>query len=931
MAGRTTPWLELLAPLRHKLQGREGGQKPGSLRWLEATVAARGGRPGAVRNILYKDLGSVEEKNRLFDILCDLYRQANLPLPEPPPALKAGRARRLLDRNKRAIFARFMRELRAGQVPRHVVVGAPATGKGVLLDELREAIQGHLFVNLARDLAPALYALAGALGVGSAFERLVAQLSPTQPYALQAALQHEVRALLRDALNRKQRTLLLRAESEATLGGVALRGDDGGMLSLPHWLEPLLASLEIPFLAALSSPPATLPYSTLRPPSREEARRYLRRRLPHLSTERLESLLNQAGRHYGELSRLALLELSRSGLGDAPLARDPRLGPLLRALAALSPESDPVIPKALLEHVLERPLSALSSAEQALLEPAGADAVRPGLRTLLPEVDNAPEVHARALAYYRDTPHAFRRLYHARGARAHTELLDLLAADPARLALLPGLWREAQTWPADARERLAKIVVRYRATLGDYGHPEAQEALALLAASQEAEARAWANVKRAEAHIDAGRYREAERLVASLEPLDDETRAEAHLVQAALARWHGAYAEAEEAVKAALTLPIPPLLQDRAHLWQGLVAKDAGRFEEALSALAKVRHHPQLRGRAAYQQGDLHTRLGDPERGARWLRQALQELETAPAEERARVQARYGTALRRLGRLEEAAAALYEALEQAPDAFTKARIASEASIAEAARQHPQEALALAAEAEVYFRRCRVRPEEAAYRHRRTLYRLAVAYWVLETGNPYLPPFSGGRQSSQSLALLTQLSAQASPVVPYADRDAALYTDVLLLSALQLPPDEALERLSYPVKAGYLQLPLALARVEAQLRAKRPSEAATTLATLRHLPPDPGWQSWKAALEAELLLALGEKEAACAAIEGASDVPAVFRRQLGVVWGRALLAYGEAALANAWRPNTAALALPEALALRFAASMASGEKGGAGAS
>ncbi|BDB12451.1 hypothetical protein TthTMY_21900 [Thermus thermophilus] len=374
-----TPWLRYLEELRPHLQGRDHRGRKGSLRWLEALMAERGGRAGTVRNILYKDLGSPEEKERLYRILADLYREAGLKPPPPPAELFLKSARKVLGRDKRRIFRHFLRELEAGRRPQVVVVGGAATGKGVLLSALRQALaafpgKAPFVLNLGGELAQALIPLAEELGVEA--ETLLSQLSPTQPYILQGALQQEFLAALAQALNRAGRPLLLRAEAQGTLEGLPLRGPDGGQRGLSAWLEPFLRSLEIPYLAALTEPPPTLPYQPLSPPSREEARRFVRERLPHLPPERLEALVNQAGRNFGELSRLVLLEAAKHD-PETPLQDDPALRPLLEALAAFSPEADPAFPAALLERALNRPLERLSQAEKALLEWVGGRARPP--------------------------------------------------------------------------------------------------------------------------------------------------------------------------------------------------------------------------------------------------------------------------------------------------------------------------------------------------------------------------------------------------------------------------------------------------------------------------------------------------------------------------------------------------------------------------
>lgn len=231
-------------------------------------MAERGGRAGTVRNILYKDLGSPEEKERLYRILADLYREAGLKPPPPPAELFLKSARKVLGRDKRRIFRHFLRELEAGRRPQVVVVGGAATGKGVLLSALRQALAAFpgktpFVLNLGGELAQALIPLAEELGVEA--ETLLSQLSPTQPYILQGALQQEFLAALAQALNRAGRPLLLRAEAQGTLEGLPLRGPDGGQRGLSAWLEPFLRSLEIPYLAALTEPPPTLPYQPLSP------------------------------------------------------------------------------------------------------------------------------------------------------------------------------------------------------------------------------------------------------------------------------------------------------------------------------------------------------------------------------------------------------------------------------------------------------------------------------------------------------------------------------------------------------------------------------------------------------------------------------------------------------------------------------------------
>ncbi len=853
-------------------------------------MAEQGGRAGTVRNILYKDLGSPEEKERLYRILKELYQEVGLPPPPPPAELYLEAARKVLGRDKRRVFRRFIRALELGERPQMVVVGGPTTGKGVLLSALHRALTalfpgGAYHLNLGGELAQALLPLGEALGVE--VEGLLAQLSPAQPYALQGALQGEILGLLAEGLNRKGKPLLLRAEAEATLAGLPLRNPQGERVGLSPWLEPFLRALKVPYLAALSEPPPGLPYQPLSPPSREEARRFVRERLPHLPPERLEALVNQAGRNFGELSRLVLLEAAKHD-PQVPLEEDPALRPILEALAAFSPEADPTFPVALLEKALGRPVERWTQAERALLEWVGEDLVRPALRTLLPK--EAPRtLHRLALDFF-PKENTFRRLYHAYKAGERGLLLSLLQEDPGRLALLPGLWGEAEAWPKEEREALARAVVRYRAVLGQYAHPEAQEALRVLREAQNPALRAWAQIKAAEARVDAGLYQEAEALVPTREDLallDETAQAEGLLVMAAVERWRGDYERAADLVREALALPVAPFLRDRVLLWQGLVAKDLGRYGEALAALEGVGHDPLLKGRARYQMGDLLMRLGAPEARAR-MEEGLRALEEGGAsrDEIARVRARYATLLRRLGLYGEAERAMEKALAEAEDPFTRARVQSEAGILEAAIGRPFAALAHLERAEAYFRTTKERPKEALYRHLRTLFRLGAAYLLLEAGLPYRPPLFGRVEAPRAQTLLEALWQKIPEEAT--ERYTALRLDTALLLALFLTPKEAQDLLKpfLGLENPYLRAQARLGYAEALARGGSFGETLAQVVALSPLE-DPLLKTQAQALEVWALLGLGEEEAARQKLQAArgGNLPQPFRFQMGRALGR----------------------------------------------
>jgi len=940
-------WLELLTPLRQHLTGRDERGNKGSLRWLQAVIAERGGRSSSVRNILYKNLGSLEEKRRLFELITELYEEVGLESPLSPDDYNVAQAKRSLGRDKRLIFARFLRELDAGMKPQVIVVGSASTGKRLLLEQLRERLPNSLYINLSKDIAPSLFELCQQLDIAHEADKLMSQLSPKQPFALQSALQREFGRVLIKALNNKGELLLLRAEEKGNIVGVPLRDRDSVEQDIAHWIEPLLARLEIPYLAAFSSPPAQLVYSNLRPPNREEARKFLRQHLPQLPQERLEEMLNQVGQNYAELARMSMIESVRQDkLGNVDgLKADSELEPLLNILATLSPETDSYIPKKLFEAVISKPLLELSHSERELIEQVDDEFLRPAFRELLPsESQNSQEsisVHKIALDYFLEnsSDSIFRLLHHAEGAEQFTTLVELLEVDPARVLLCSHLWQNSVDWEQDDRERLALLTLRHRSVQSDYAHEETQEALSYLVSLEgSSTASSWAKIKLAESYVDAGQHKEAIKLIDDVPELSGDVEAEACLVRAAIFRWQGEYTKAKAEARKAKEHVRTDLIQDRVLLWQGLVSKDAGEFDDALEHLASVKHHVLLQGRARYHEGDLLMRVGKPQEASASLKQAIEHMQLgAPTNELAKIQSRHGTVLRRLGQFDAADEVFQEALAKNISDFTKARIQSEYSVLFSARGHPWEALRFASQSEAFFRQTSERSEEAAYRHKRSLYRLAIAYCVWRTGKPYCPPFrgeidvstgmdrgeiSGGNTSLQhAKAILRNLIADTSKLKHLSHRYSSLYLDSNIALALVSPPRKALALLTdaKEVSGSFLQLQAQLAMTEALLRSDKAAEAAAQLAIIRNIPADPSIRAWKALLEAEMLLMLGQAELAPDVINECLDIPPALRVQLGRVFGQVLQDRSYPELANYWLGQNSAfgvLDLPEALALHF---------------
>jgi len=920
VSGGHTEWLELVNPLRIRLKGKDRNGNRGSLRWFEKLMANRGGRPGAVRNILYKDLGSIEEKLRFYGILSELYAELQLEQPALPRGLVATRARQLLGRDKRAVYARFMRELNAGQVPQQIVVGGPSTGKTVLIEQVRLVLGEYHNIELTSDLTPALYSLVQAFGLGDEFGELITQLSPELPFALLASIQQELQELVAAGLNRAGVPLLLKAGREATLAGTPLRLRDGSKVDVTTWLEPLLAGLEVPYLAALSSAPTNLQYEMLRKPTLQEARRYLRLQLPHAGDERIEELVRKGGTDYRELSRVALLEASQLGNGNASqLLTDPHLTPVLRALAALSPATDPLVPVDLLESVLGRSLRDLNQAQKMLIEPGGNGRVRPAQRSLLEAMEQDPAVHEVALEYFKGNGNVLRQVYHARVAGRLPDLLDILEANPSRLGLLAGLWEESHDWPSQLRQRLARIVVAFEAMGGRRDSGEAQEAREYLRVVGDRQDLLWMRLKRAQELVSNGRFEDAARVIPDYREFDGAAKGEALLVTASIARRKGEGGRAQELVETALALGLPEPLRSRAQLQRGVLAKDAGRFREALYSFARVTHNSRLVSRAKFQAGDLQLYLGNVQEASYALQDSLGYYRSeADRKGEALVRARLASAWRRLGRYDEAEAEFERALENSQDRFTWEWVASEASLLEAARGRAWEAIRLAGRAEKYFRSEQQRSGEARYRRLRSLYRLAAGYGALESGRPFRPPYRYLATPGQARLILRALYDDVQPLAASGGRYAALFVDVAIGLSLVTDARSATAVLT-PLRTVVqepMRLEIGLAMAAALCRQGEVTEALEILAALRPLPSDPGMHAWRLAVEAECLLKSGHQAQAWSVIEEAGALPEMFREQLGRAWGQALIETGEVEGIPAGEMAQSPLALPDALAISF---------------
>ncbi|MBB6100055.1 tetratricopeptide (TPR) repeat protein [Deinobacterium chartae] len=934
-----TPWLDLLEPLRPALRGqRDDHGHVGSLRWLERKLEERGANPHAVRNILYREIGTPEDKLALFGVLRELYGRAGLTPPEPPEGLEgaaqvraARQVQHLLGRQKKRAYRQFLSGVRARRAPKLVVVGRGGVGKTILIEHLEAALREMgapvRRLMLEGEIAPALTRTLELSGEGA---ESLARLHAGLPFAVQASIQAEVARLLRAGL--EGGALLIRVGvGEGTVAGTPPRNAAGESVSLARWVwDHLFLPLQdspVSVLLALSEAREIHPdYAgevlTLKPPTLEEARRFLASRLPTPAAE-ADRLIRQSGRNLEQLALLAGLSSLSQGAKAADLGtvmKDPEARALLAALAAAIADDENSAPRFAVEGALGKPLSALPEVYRSLFEETSRGEVRVVSRDLLPEVRRLlvpaelASAHRRAAnacaaaleearvsgRTHEAAVHEERMLAHLARAGAWREVIDWVSRYGERYGVLADAWARARRQVhGEVLESLARVVAGYYAALGQYAHPDARDALSVLLESEDVGARAWARVKLAESAVDRAAYDAAQDLLGSGDvrevlagapgELAAAARAEATLVQAALARWNGDLAGATAHVERAVQHAegADATLGARVRLWRGLIYKDRGEWTEALGDLSSVSERdPLLHARARYQEGDLRLRLGQPFAAAAALREAHHALEHAGAalEERARVAARYATALRRLGRLEQASAQIDEALRlaQGTDAVIRARVMSERVPIALALERFREGLRLALEAQRVLSSEDGRRQEAQYRAWRTSYRTGLAYVARGLGIPYLPPFPGPQRDHPDLMaarrILGALLEAAWPVVAQADRYAILATDVLLaLAAAEPDAQMALEHAERALSMdgnAYAEAQVRATLADVCLRLGRPERAlgevnrahallrraALGLGEARGDPqqgrPDPGVTAALISLEARALLAEG---------------------------------------------------------------------------
>ena len=797
-----------------------------------------------------------------------------------------------------------------------------------------------------RDLSLALTRLARELGVAqSVIETKLVKVAAQGAFAVQADAQADVARTLLEAARHYEGTAVLLLHlsqsllEERTLGETPLRLNtaDVPRVSAAEWLwlsllEPLSHLPNVSLLVSMASVPARAVQRSgafegpvkLNPPTSAEARRFVKARLPHLNAAQQETLVQRAGRSFEELRTLTLLADIREPLPEGQdhehlaqlsafvdTAGSARVRDFLAAVAVLSPPDYPTFHADALK-ALRDPALTLSSVETAFLDPLPAleDTYRCFSRQLARQLrerlQRQPEryrqLNAAAARYYQPQAvqaqglqvgdEAARYLHHLFEARDWTALITWLGSGSVPQVLLRRLWQAAETELAEGEtfEAVALQVAAHYVRLGSYEHPDAAKAFEVLATSEQEDVRLWTLLKRAEGWIALGQVERVETLLNEWTQTDAPLlNAEYALVRASVARWRSDLERAATLVAEARPLLTHPATDAAARLthtkvavWAGLIAKDRGNLDTALTEFESVSPEDDLVGaRVAFQKGDVLLRLGRFDAALLALTQAVEGAyrSEALAQEQARFVSRRAHLHRLRGELDAAAedfgAALYALGRVEPgleQAFWRAKLEGERALYHlAVGKFDGAVFSLKRNRDVFTQYEAATGVSASYRVLRSGLYLALAYALRGAGRPnlWLPLFLGDQHPD--LLHARQLTRDLTAQVEAGHYDTLQRQAYLLNSVLAADPEEAVTWVERSFAAPFAQqeaescayLAAALLRSGEPERALNTVEKArAALKPLRH-PNERGDLGLRArlySLELRAFIALGEVEA-----------------------------------------------------------------------
>lgn len=691
------PWRTVFNELREHYSGKSDERGAiASINWLRDEMLKHGGNPNIIRNIIYRNKGRMPDKRALYRVFIEMWKNAGkgeLRVPELDYLIAPGNeidqeVDLLLGREKRQAYKRFVGEMREGRAPKLLLEGRNGSGKTMLADYIQHALEhfGSGTPTIARfefgtaDLTTSLARLATVLGVkGRVFDALLAEIGASRSFAGQADAQAAVaREIVAAAKRLPERLVLMvyvsrRTDDHSHLGEIPLRLNTSEVpqVGAVEWLwfsvfEPLS---HLDNLAMIISTTATPPIIherlggfrapvRLQLPSRSEALRYIRGRLPNASEEKRSEILAQAGRSYEELRSATLLVAAQSSLpsgtpddsfvhslADLLVADiDISVKRFLRSIAVLSLPEWPNIRLDTLKQVIGNSHDTLDPLGLQFIDhiPGTTDCYRPFSRRFTRALqekfqqtnpERYRELHRFAATVYRagaakqpTGQTAGRMVLHLCRGGNWVSLVRWFEQFPIPHQVATAVWSlaeaayEAGTIEQHLFELVAQCIVRHYLTLGSYDHQDVKSALAVLDASHNLDLQIWSRLRRAHAELLKKNVQSGTELLATVPPITDPHLAiDAALLHTEAAHLNRDTAAVESLVSDQILTPLaqlksPPThdyLAIRASMWHARVLKLQGDHLGALSRLVPLQtDNPIMASRIAYQIGDCAVLLG---------------------------------------------------------------------------------------------------------------------------------------------------------------------------------------------------------------------------------------------------------------------------------------------------------------------------------
>ncbi|HHO56143.1 MAG TPA: hypothetical protein ENK21_07110 [Trueperaceae bacterium] len=803
----------------------------GSINWLRRHMEKRNANPNVVRNIIYRDKGKLKDKQILFDIFKNLYRSYSsepLQIPELEALFSVSNSTeneilQLLGREKRKTYNYFVTGVINNESPKLLITGKPGSGKTLLTDYIQQALElppraADKILRLEfneHNFISSLVTLALYLGISrEVIEAKLYKIGYASAFSVQADAQSDVARIILDTLRHSSETIVLLFHLSQSLYDLheisstplRLNNEEVSRVNAAEWLwlsllEPASRienmSILITVVNEFKSSKASLFQGPVKltPPSITESRRFVRARLPNLSSHQQEAIVQSSGRSYEELRTLTLLaeikspdeDMKAENEGIEQLSQmmfksgDMRLRDFLSALAIVSLPESPSFSQDAIFAMRDQRWRNLTSLEKAFLDPlpGSNEAYRSFSRRLVKKLrDKLKTQFARyrmlnqsAANYYKEEAEqdplnetASRYLNHLFEARDWQGLEAWMQKNSVSQSLLHRLWQSASNeLEGQILEAIILQIAAHYVRLGSYDHPDALRTFAMLEQSRDKDTRAWVILKRAEGALIKGQIEQSDSYLEDWpETQSHLLNAEYELLKANIARWHGDLDLAAKLVDEGVRPKLKDIPQDnnaerllhaKFAIWAGLINKDQGKLKLALEDFSSMHLGDALiDARMSFQIGNVKMQLGQLKEAYEAFDEAVRYAQHsgAPIQEQARYLARRGLSQLKRSNLEQAKQdfkaafdLLHNNSEDLNDLerdFWLAKIGDEYALLLLAKSEFEEAIFLLRKNQETFSNYQKAQEvNASFRICRSLLQLAFAYALKGSAKPYRAP------------------------------------------------------------------------------------------------------------------------------------------------------------------------------------------------